>query len=50
MSGQLLSVEKFKVDQCDGGTPNVHVANFKEIITNQTFYLCVSKELHIWDV
>lgn len=37
MYGQLLSVEKFKVDQCDGGTPNVHVANFKETTTNQTF-------------
>ena len=36
MYEQLLSVEKFKVDQCDGGTLNVHVANFKETTTNQT--------------
>ena len=50
MYEQLLSVEKFKVDQCDGGTPNVRVAYFKEITTNQTFDTCVSNELHFWDV
>lgn len=50
MYGQLLSVEKFKVDQCDGGTPNVHVANFKETTTNhcRLFNTCMCLKSYIF--